>query len=137
MKEISLLNLIKTKRIAYMMKVLSRTYERVELRVENIATVEKCSVGTIIPLNPTGIKIGLKNGRYYKFSSMRREKIIDTITDTITLRCLMILLFLLSDFMFFSMFFKNAADFSAAPFVIDYCLLRYIQPRCSLRAGRS
>jgi len=28
---------------------------------------------------------------------------------------LIMLLFLLSDFMFFSMFFKNAADFSAAP----------------------
>lgn len=75
--------IITNQRIIFMMKVLTKTFERVELSIENISTIEKCNVGTIIPFNPTGIKITLNNGRNYKFSSMKREKIIEAVSNLI------------------------------------------------------
>lgn len=75
--------IITNQRIIFMMTVLTKRYERVELNIENISTVEKCNVGSVLPLNPTGIKIGLNNGRKYKFSSIRNGKIIDIISSLI------------------------------------------------------
>jgi hypothetical protein len=52
-----------------------------ELEIKNIAAVEKCWVGPVFSILPTGIKVTMCDARVYKFSVLFRCKYIKIINE--------------------------------------------------------
>lgn len=77
--EIILTNL----RIVFISKVFNIKKVTAQIMYQDIENIENCNVGTVIPLNPTGIKINIKNGQSCKLSSYHRGKIMDLINQMI------------------------------------------------------
>lgn len=75
--EIILTNL----RVIFNAKLFNKNLIEAQILYSDIQNIAKCNVGSIIPLNPTGICIDLKNGQTCKLSSFRREKIINLINQ--------------------------------------------------------
>lgn len=69
--------------IIFCMKMINTKYVILEIKFEDISDINKCNVGMILPINPTGICITLKNGRKVKFSSMKRKKLMEKIQEMI------------------------------------------------------
>ena len=68
-------------RILFNSKVFTKTFLELALTISDIESIEKCNVGSIIPINPTGVKITLKNGRKFKLSSYHRKDIIEELEN--------------------------------------------------------
>lgn len=70
-------------RIIFIAKVFSKKLVLLDLNINNIQNIQKCAVGEVLPLNPTGIKIETTDNKTYKISSYHRNKIMETISNMI------------------------------------------------------
>ena len=75
--------IITNMRIIFISKVFSKQLTLLNLNISDIQNIQKCGVGEVIPLNPTGIKITMKDSTIYKISSYHRNKIMETISNMI------------------------------------------------------
>ena len=73
--------IITNQRFVFNVKILMKSYILIEENIENVVDISKCNVGSLIPWNPTGIKIVTSKGKIYKISSLRREKIINELNN--------------------------------------------------------
>ncbi len=74
---------VTNKRILFYSKIFNKLSLDLALNLLDIEIVEKCGVGNLIPINPTGVKIKLKNGREFKLSSYHFNKLFETIDNLI------------------------------------------------------
>lgn len=54
-----------------------------DLEYKDIQSVEKCNVGGLIRLIPTGIKVIMKNGKKHHLSILKRAKYIEMINQNL------------------------------------------------------
>lgn len=70
-------------RIIFVARVFSKKIILLDLNINNIQNIQKCSVGEVLPLNPTGIRIETKDNKIYKISSYHRKKIMEALINMI------------------------------------------------------
>ena len=73
--------IITNMRILFKSKVFGKEFIELEINLKDIDTIKKCAVGTVIPINLTGINIKLKNGQSHKISSYHRKEIMECINN--------------------------------------------------------
>lgn len=56
----------------------------VEIEYADIDHIEKCNVGGLIPVMPTGIKVVLKNGKKHFLSVLKRGEIMELIQNQLS-----------------------------------------------------
>ena len=74
---------ITNKRLLFNAKVLASNFIALDIKISDIAEIQKCNVATVVPLNPTGIKLIDHYGNTCKISAVRREKVMETLQQLI------------------------------------------------------
>lgn len=73
--------IITNKRLLFNSKVLATSFIALNIKISDIAEMQKCNVGTVFPLNPTGIKLIDNYGNTCKISAVKREKLMKTLKE--------------------------------------------------------
>ena len=74
---------ITNKRVLFNAKVIGQTFIALDIKISDIAQINKCNVGTVIPLNPTGIELVDEHKHICKISTIKRTKIMETLQKLI------------------------------------------------------